>query len=206
MKSNFKEDLSKEELLGIFLDDIYPTIIEGYQIERISDIEQQHRGIDLIISRDGQNYFIDEKAQLDYLNKELPTFAFEISYLKNSKENFGWLYDKTKQTHKYFLITGIFLNNPEDINEGFQKCIITSVDRVKLIALLKLKGLDIETITKYNDNIRSGTAEKNVNINELNSYSEGRFYYSKSNKSEQPINLVLYLDFLIRSKVAKRIY
>lgn len=206
MISKFNEDLSKEEALGRFLDKIYPTLFKGYDIQRISNIDLQHKGIDLILSKEGNEYYIDEKAQLDYLNNELPTFAFEISYLKNGNENSGWLFDKTKDTQRYFLVTGIYLNNPENINEGFKDCNIISVDRIKLINLLESKGLDFNSTTKINNRIRSCTEEKGIKIKELNPQTEGRFYYSKSNKSEQPINLVLYIAFLIKSNVAKKIY
>jgi hypothetical protein len=206
MDSKFNSDLSKEEALGRFLDKIYPTVLQGYQIERINNIENQYQGIDLILTKEGKNHYIDEKAQLDYLNNELPTFAFEISYLKNGIEKFGWLFDKTKLTQKYFLITGIYLNNPKNINEGFKDCNIISVDRIKLLNLLESKNLDFNSTTKINSRIRSSKEEKGIEIKELNKNTEGRFYYSKSNKSEQPINLVLYIDFLIKSNVAKKIY
>ena len=95
MTSNFDEDLSKEEALGKYLDNIYLKLLDGYRIQRIVDIDKQHKGIDIIISKGENVFFIDEKAQLDYLNNELPTIAFEISYIKNNSENLGWLFDKT---------------------------------------------------------------------------------------------------------------
>ena len=206
MNSKFNEDLSKEEALGRFLDKIYQNLFIGYDIQRITNIDLQHKGIDIIISKDEEQFYVDEKAQLDFLNNELPTFAFEISYLKNETENFGWLFDKAKLTQRYFLITGIYLNNPENIKEGFKDCNIISVNREKLIFLLNSKGLDSANTKKINDRIRSGTKEKGIEIQELNYRTEGRFHFSKSNKSEQPINLILYIDFLIKSKVAKKIY
>lgn len=205
MHSKFNEDLSKEVALGQYLDTIYPIVFEGCVIQRITDNALQHQGVDLIISKEGRDFYIDEKAQLDYLDKNLPTFAFEISYLKNGKEHLGWLFDESKLSQRYFLVTGIFLNNPQNFNEGFKSCAILSVDRVKLLKLLNSMGLNAQTVVEINSNIRSSTLEKAIPIKELNAYTQGRFYYSKSNKSEQPINLVLYLDFLIQSKVAKKI-
>lgn len=206
MDSNFKDDLSKEIILGKYLDNIYHEKLMGYNIERITDLDLQHQGIDLIISKEEKHYFIDEKAQLDYLNIELPTFAFEISYLKNGVEKNGWLFDSHKKTQKYFLITGIFLNNPEDIKEGFKSCSIISVDRAKLINLLESRGLTHEKIQEMNLEIRGGTNENAIPIKELNAQNEGKFYFSKNNKAEQPINLVLKIDFLIKENVAKKIH
>ena len=168
---------------------------KGYNIERIKDLDLQHQGIDLIITKNQFEYYIDEKAQLDYINTALPTFAFEISYLKNGVQKKGWLFDNDKKTQKYFLITGIFLNNLEDINKGFKSCIITSVDRNKLIKLLESRGLTHDKIQEMNLEIRSGLNENAIPIKELNSHSEGKFYFSKNNKAEQPINLVLKIDF-----------
>ena len=205
MESNFEKDLSKEQMLGKYLDGIYPHILKGLNIQRISDDEQQHRGIDLVISHNGKEYYIDEKAQLDYLEIDLPTFAFEITYIKDGEQRLGWVFDKSKLTHKYFAITGIFCNTEKIPESGFKSCKITSVDRARLVNRLKSKGLDYERIMQINQEIRSGTTENRIAVNELDERTEGYFYYSKSGKAEQPINIVLKLDFLIQSEAAKKI-
>ena len=205
MESNFNIDLSNESLLANYLDAIYPTLFNGFEINREKDLENQHKGIDIIISKNDVNYFIDEKAQLDYVGKDLPTFAFEISYLKDSVQKLGWLYDTSKLTHKYFLITAIFLNEPSDFSKGFKSCKITSVDRGKLIELLNSKKLSVKRVDDLNNQIRNGNAEGGIPIDELDYYSEGKLFFSKTNKSEQPINLVLKLEFLINCGVAKRV-
>lgn len=65
MKSNFDKDISNETLLGNYLDTIYPKLFDGFSIKRIVDVNQQHHGIDLVISNEAKSYYIDEKAQLD---------------------------------------------------------------------------------------------------------------------------------------------
>ncbi|MCO6163964.1 hypothetical protein [Flavobacterium sp. NRK F7] len=206
MKSNFEDDLKKEQYLGEYLDTIYSDVFKDFKIERKLDSISQNNGIDLIISKDELKFNIDEKAQLDYLNLDLPTFAFEISYIKDNLQKLGWLYDKSKITDKYFLITGIFLNDEHDIKKGFKSCKIISVDRAKLILFLKSRGLNFEKILEINHSIRNGTQEKNIFISELDSRLEGKMYYSKNNKAEMPINLVLYLDFLLKTKIAKKVH
>ena len=206
MNSNFNKDLSREELLGKYLDGIYSDTLKDFNIERISDIDLQHRGVDIIISRSGNNYHIDEKAQLDYTGHDLPTFAFEITYLKHGEQKLGWLFDAHKVTDKYFVITGIFLNTPNDFNKGFKSCKITSVDRTRLVRLLSTKGLEIQRILEINQELRSGSREGSIAVKELDSRSEGNFYFSKSNKAEQPINIVLKLDYLIKNGVAKKVH
>ncbi|MFB9080281.1 hypothetical protein ACFFLS_11690 [Flavobacterium procerum] len=206
MKSQFDNDLTKEILLGKHLDSIYLNLFEGYDVKRVFDHEQQHNGIDLIISKDGAEFFIDEKAQLDYLEKDLPTFAFEISYLKDGKQRRGWLFDDKKLTHRYFCVTAICCKEKDIPQNGFKSCKITSIDRDKLIKLLGSKGLTNERMNKINEEIRFGASEGKIPIKELDDSNEGYLYFSKSGKSEQPINVVLKLAYLIANKAGKRIY
>lgn len=203
MKSSFDSDLSKEALLGKYLDDIYPDKFKGFNIQRVSDSEHQHKGVDLVISKGNMEFYIDEKAQLDYIEKDLPTFAFEITYIKDNNQKQGWLFDKHKVTDRYFTITAITCNEYYKPESGFKSCKITSVDRVKLIQLLESRGLTYERIVEINQEIRKGTAEGKIPVNELN-HSEGNFHYS-TQKVERPINIVLKLQFLIDSGVAKSI-
>lgn len=82
--SYFKSDLNKERILGEYLDERYLEIFakSTFKVKRIHDKTKQLLGIDLILYDNSRSYNIDEKAQLDYLNQSLPTFAFELSYLK----------------------------------------------------------------------------------------------------------------------------
>ncbi|WDO13948.1 hypothetical protein MH928_04425 [Flavobacterium sp. WW92] len=205
MKSNFDQDLTKEYLLGKYLDQLYPDMFEGFEIERVSDSKQQHKGIDIILSKDGKQFFIDEKAQLDYLEEDLPTFAFEITYLKDREQKLGWLYDNSKLTDFYFTITAITCNTYETPESGFKSCKIFSINRKKLINLLTSKGLTYDKISEINQSIRGGSQDERILVPELETRSEGNFYFSKG-KAEQPINIVLKLDFLIESGVAKKLH
>jgi len=208
MKSKFKHDLSKEQTLGKYLDIFYQKKYssKNYSFQRISSLEKQLEGIDLIINVAGKDFLIDEKAQLDYLNKSLPTFAFEISFLKNKKIKLGWLFDKQKKTDTYFLITNIQTNENGNLFEGISNCSMTAVSRKNLIALLEKKGLDEKKIFEYSTSIRQSKKHGKFPIKELDKKKEGFFYYSFENKNEQPINLVLYLNFLTaNSQVGKKI-
>ncbi|MCB4807540.1 hypothetical protein LG651_04705 [Tamlana sp. 62-3] len=198
--SNFHSDLLKEQLLAKYLDGIYKKI--NLNLSRVSDLKSQHQGIDLIYK---DNYLIDEKAQLNYINSNLPTFAFELSYLKGGIEKKGWLFDKSKVTTHYFLITGIKARNEKDLSKGFTGCKITSVDRKKLIEHLEIIGLTQNNIANYVTNIRNNPKSGKTTIRELNPNNEGYIYYTSS-LAEKPINLVFKLDYLIKNNIAKRIY
>lgn len=206
MKSEFKNDLAKEILLGKHLDRIYREKLSGFEIERVTDLDLQNQGVDLKINTETTCFYIDEKAQLDYMDNDLPTFAFEVSYLKNAKEHLGWLFDSHKKTHKYFLITAIYLNHPGYLESGIKSCKVTSVDRSKLIVKLEKRGLDYDRIISINQDLREQNHDGPFCVDELNCKSEGRFHFSKLNKAEQPINIVLRLDYLINTGVAKVVY
>ena len=208
MQTNFKNDLSKERVLGNFLDKFYKEkyTTDGNSFLRISNLELQLDGIDLIINMEGKDFLIDEKAQLDYLNRSLPTFAFEISYLKNRKIKTGWLFHEKKKTDTYFLITNIQTFHLYDLSQGVNDCSITAINRKNLKKLLNNKGLDERRIFEYSTAIRKSKKHGKHPIKELDSKKEGFFYFSFENKKEQPINLVLYLKYLVNlDKVGKRI-
>ena len=208
MRSKFKDDLSKEVLLGKFLDKYYHQKYNSsnHRFQRIDNLKDQLLGIDLIITINGKEYLIDEKAQLDYLNKSLPTFAFEISFLKNKKVKLGWFFDSHKKTSIYFLITNIQTVEDDSLKEGIKDCSITAVHRVNVQKLLAKKGLTEKKILEYTNEIRISQKHGKHPIQELDSKREGFFYFSYNNKNEQPINLILYLKFLkLDNQVGKKI-
>ncbi|MPS74540.1 MAG: hypothetical protein E2590_15515 [Chryseobacterium sp.] len=200
--STFDQDLNKEYLLGQFLDEIYAQL--NYDFRRIHESDLQNKGIDLIIDHHGKEYYIDEKAQLDYLGHSLPTFTFELSYLKNGQWKKGWLFDENKITDHYFLITDIKVKT-QNIEEGFKSCSITSVNANKLRTYLENIGLDWDTLNDLDAQIRNSDQEKNIPLRDLKEKEEGCLYFSVQ-KDEKPLNLKLYLKWLIEIRVAKKIY
>ena len=201
--SHFERDLYKEKQLGKYLDDIYNSL--NLNFERVEDLTLQHKGVDLVFP-ENEAVFIDEKAQLDYLNKNLPTFTFELSYLKNNEKRLGWLLDDTKITTHYFLVTGIHVKDEKGLNKGFTACKITSVNRKRLLNYLKSKGLTKERLLQYDSDLRDFDSKLNKNpISELHPKLEGLLFFSPQ-LTEQPINLQLRLKHLIKVNVAKQVY
>lgn len=206
--SNFTDDLSKEKLLSKFLDEYYSDIFSDskYSIKRITEMDLQHQGVDLILDNGTSKFYVDEKAQLDYLNNSLPTFAFELSYLKNNSWRKGWLLDNLKITNIYFLITSIYTKNSNELRTGLTQIKITGIYREKLILFLSNKGLTETKLSQLQMEIRKSGKHGKIKLKELNPKTEGVIFYSKNNKNEQPINLVLKLDFLIKNNVGKIIF
>lgn len=202
--SFFERDLKKEQELGKYLDTIYDSL--NLTFERIDNKDLQHQGVDLIYKQKKQVYYIDEKAQLDYINSDLPTFTFELSYLKNQQNKLGWLLDNTKITTHYFLITNIQANDKSTLSKGFKTCKITSVNRKKLRGYLDDIGLTEGKLNNYQEEIRkTSKKQKKIPIDALNIKTEGCLFYSEQ-LAEKPINLQLRLAFLIKKGIARRIY
>ncbi|MDF0714825.1 hypothetical protein PY092_01580 [Muricauda sp. 334s03] len=201
MKSNFKADLSKEKQLTPLLDFYYKKHLKHHSFERVSHIKKQLQGIDLILkdNQSGKSFYLDEKAQLDYINESLPTFAFELFYQKAGIQKQGWLFDTSKKTHFYALVTSIY----SDETDMFTSCSITFVNREKLIFLLDKTGLSrtyLEQIITENQDVHGKLV-----LEKLNPQTEGYLFFSRKNKAEKPINLVLKLDYLERIGVAKKL-
>jgi hypothetical protein len=201
IRSTYKSDLQKEQKLSELLDSYYHKHIKHYDFERIDDVNHQLEGIDLILTHKttGSKFYVDEKAQLDYINNDLPTFAFELYYEKKRHPKKGWLFDTNKKTDFYALATAIYRDEPNRYNS----CKITWVNRKKLIAFLHHRNLSENILENYWENKK--IAQGKTEIKQLNHKTEGYLYFSSQNKAEKPINLILKLDFLIDNRIAKRL-
>ena len=203
---SFKSDLEQEEILSQYLDKVYNE--KKIEFERIFDLNKQHQGIDLVMIVNSNEYLIDEKAQLHYINSNLPTFTFELSYLKNNLLKDGWLFNQNKKTQYYFLITGIFLKEQRTELKSYNdidKLKITSVNRLKLIERLAKVGLSKKKLIQYDTNLRKSKSFGKNEITELKPSLEGLIYFTE-HLVEKPINLQLRLNYLIETGVAKKFH
>ena len=79
-KSLFKSGLKDEAMIVNFMDgSLYKWLIKTKKItsaERVYDIDRQKAGIDVVVEKDGNTLYIDEKATMYYTNARIPTFAF----------------------------------------------------------------------------------------------------------------------------------
>ncbi len=101
-------DMQAASELSIFLDRcFYSRLIKRGELtsaQRIIDREMQLKGVDVIVSKNHSQAFIDEKAQLYYINKNIPTFAFELEFLLKGQETIGWFLNDSLLTDRYFLL------------------------------------------------------------------------------------------------------
>lgn len=181
------------------LDTYYSKWLKHYDFERVQSLQDQLRGVDVIFKhrKTQETFLVDEKAQLDYINEDLPTFAFELHYLKNGVLKEGWLFDSAKKTDFYALVTAIY----EDEPAKYTSCKVTFVNRSKLVSFLEAKGVSKNSLMNYYQN--GSVPHGKLEVQELDPRTAGYLYHSKNNKAEQPFNLVLKLDFLVTNRIAK---
>ena len=142
------EDMSAETELGRFLDrylyDRFPGAEAFSAIERVRDREQQLAGVDVIFrGTDGRTFRVDEKAQLYYINRGLPTFAFELEYLRRGSPADGWLFREGLETDLYMLIWPYARqDSPRGIRaEDFTRAECLLVRKTEVLRLLESRGL-----------------------------------------------------------------
>ncbi len=157
MISKFLNDKKLEELFSQFLDEnFYEKLVKEQLIldwYRVNEEELQKQGKDVILVVSAtEEKIIDEKATLHYINKDIPTFAFEIINQQSGK--IGWLFDDEKETEYYLLAWP----NGNEINErkvDFISSKILLIKRINVIKLLEEHGLDkvkiFELTRKYSD-------------------------------------------------------
>ena len=213
--SNFKKDIHDEEWFSSILDrDFYPEFMtrlnrkrpdKNFSLKRITDKERQFQGIDIVISESkaSTEYLIDQKAQLDYRGIKLPTFTFELSYLKDGRNNIGWLLDTKKKTTQYFLFRHIFLSKDHHL----ESCLMDSIVVQRLKGFLSKFGLNDEYLLEITDKL-----DQSLNIEDdlFETDKENRYGLKilpqslnklvtlciSPKKAERPVNLLVFLDKL----------
>ena len=193
-KSKFYEDKRKEELFGNWLDNhFYIRMIGKYKsITRNSDATLQKRGVDVIIETNGgKTIYIDEKATLQYINKNIPTFAFEIRNTTSSAQ--GWLYNPNYVTDYYLLAWPNATDESIPNAESFFNTEVMSIKRSGVVQLLVDNGLTEGRILDLVQQYQSRLSETNkfeiasgitLNFNQF--------------LAERPINVVVKKNILSR--------
>lgn len=186
MHYQFHHDIGQEQLLRPFLDQCYAA--HGIRVDRYSDPVLQAKGIDAVLSRDRRSFLVDEKAQLHYIGRNLPTCAFEVELLKNGEPSIGWFYNPTLSTEVYALICDIQVTTQADhIKETSDVCSaeIILVNRTRLLKLLHGHGLTKTYVQSEAAKLRRGSVDR-VDI----AFPGVRLVRS-SQLREQPINLLV---------------
>ena len=207
--SRKREDLAAEHQLAIFMDKYlyanFPTKSLFSQIKRIHDKEEQLLGVDVeFTGTDGHVYCVDEKAQLYYLNQNLPTFAFELLFDRGPHETIGWLCNQSLRTDFYMLIWPFA---EQDSCNGitwdkFTRLDCLLIQKRKLLNMFAQNGLTVEQMQKDARNIRANGQIGKIPIHGLT----GIYYYASdpARYREAPINIVVSKTILLH--LAQRRY
>ena len=93
-----KTDEYRTRTLEKFMDKLYRR--KGLLMQRVTDAKKQKQGADLIHRVDGEIHYIDEKYAINYYDKDLRTFSFEL-YSKNNYHQQGWFISDNSITTDY---------------------------------------------------------------------------------------------------------
>ena len=98
-----KEDEKCADIVSKFLDGHFYNNVDSFK--RINTKEEQVKGIDTIFQIDGEEYLCDEKAAIRYVNKNLQTFAMELSFIdRGGNLHEGWLIDDNKVNNSFLFV------------------------------------------------------------------------------------------------------
>lgn len=204
-----KEDHSAEAQLTVFLDkylyERFPTGNAFSSIRRVQDEQEQKSGVDVeFIGIDGRVYCVDEKAQLHYLNQNLPTFALELLSYQKGYDTVGWLCNPKLKTDFFMLI---WPSATTDDYEGITWNQFTKVDclliqKQKLLKMLASKGLTVERMLADAREIRISGQKGRIPIPGI----KGIYYFASYPRKyqEAPINIIVSKPIL--KELAQRRY
>lgn len=192
----WKQDLRVEQEFAAYMDRYcYPRLKgeKGFSsVERVRDVERQKEGIDVILKTKKAEILVDEKAQSYHINQNLPTFAFELSYLAvDGTERVGWLLNDTLLTTHYFLLWP-FAREPargrrlqmEDIT--LLDCLV--IEKAALLSMLAGLELTAERVWAALPELRRAE-----HWGKYPTGQPGIYYYVSDPEryAEEPINLVI---------------
>lgn len=183
-----KRDTSVEHELGKFLNDHFYNQI-ATKVIRHADKTDQLSGKDVTCIFKGLGeIIIDEKAATHYINKDIKTFAFELSFKRtNGEEVEGWLLDPEKMT-QYYLLMWLKANNEWHItSQDITEVKALLINRKDILNYLKEESYGADKLRRANDKIRannlSGPIGKTTNSN---------FYFFRTIKlTENPVNIII---------------
>lgn len=183
-------DTRAERELAAFLDErqLYTRYL-GYQsIQRVTDPELQLAGADVVAMGQDRAHYIDEKAQLHYLARPLPTFAFELEFLRYGSPVTGWALRPDLMTDKYLLLwPQANIADFRLVERGdFTQVGYLLLDRLQLWLHLVRLGLTPQVLRERAAQIRtSGQGGRHP------TGIDGITLHFSTQLSEQPINLVI---------------
>lgn len=146
-----KSDENGERIVANFLDEkFYEKHTTNF--ERVNRKEEQIKGIDTIFKYNGETFLCDEKAAIQYRNKDLQTFSLELSFLNRRNDiNNGWLLDTNKINDSFLFCWLNKTKEPFNSKEDIEELEIALVSRNRILDYLEELGWTISNL-KIKDN------------------------------------------------------
>ena len=211
-KNRNEKDCKGEKIIGQYLDKyFYPTWTKD--ITRNTERETQIQGVDLTVtSKDNIEYVIDEKATLWYANKDLETFAQEITSCytgennpKRGVEYNGWAISNTLNNYYVFVWIPECKTTGEVVN--INDIITTDIALVKkedMYSWYHKKGLTGNTLKEKSDELRK-TVKLGINdywnyvsgCNKSSLDKNGYKFHINTKTEENSVNILIKKDILI---------
>ena len=193
-QSRRSADMAAEAELASFLDEyLYaPLLAEGHfeSISRVHDKEHQLKGVDVVVTTGKTTGNIDEKAQIYYVNKNLPTFAFELQFLKYGEVIEGWFLNDGLSTDYYLLIWPQATTDSiyELTKETFTRLDALMISKKKLRSRLEELGLSKAVLMQ-----KAAELRRNRVYGKTATGHKGIYYYLSDSRKyvEAPINIVV---------------
>ncbi len=196
IKEIFKEELAKKAMITEFITErMNPELLK----EVVSDLDLQHKGIDLILNlNDVGDIKVDIKCATNYRKrklkeKSLQTFSQEISYNYKGSKIKGWLFSDKKET-EYYLFSWLWSKN--ETKDSLKKDEILAIEsflvnRNEIISYLNEQGLNEKDIFDIEKRCRDGKLSEE----EMFFSNDIRFCLS-SHLPEKPFNIIINKEVL----------
>ena len=180
-------DVSVEREITRFLDEhFYCDLVTDFH--RFKDKGEQLKGKDVIFTwKELVNIIVDEKAQSQYINRNLPTFAFEISSIFSGKRSEGWLFDDKKETEYYLCIWIWAKNTQRPSKDEITKLDCLLIKRNDIINYLEEEGFSKQRIIERESKIRSSGVSGAID----KSNHKYVYYFHTTHLAENPFNVII---------------
>ena len=206
-ESTRSADMRGEAIVHEYMNRYFYQVVQNFKLlplvasyKDITDRDMQLRGIDeQAVLTSGRVLNIDEKCALNYINENLPTFAFETAWFRNGSQMNGWFLNDDLETNYYYLMwlrgkhkyddyTGAELfkyDYAKQIDlEDISSVELYPIQKYKLRKYLHSIGLSKEQILEIsNDMIQQNTKQYVFN-------RDIKFFHSV-HLNEQPVNVVI---------------
>lgn len=180
------EDEKCADIVSSYLEDVFYSEVDNFK--RIDEKMEQFKGIDVLFNKDGISYICDEKAAIRYVNKNLNTFAMELSFIdRGNMLHRGWLLDENKINNSFLFVwvdkaRKDILQSKDDIVE-LEYCLVNKED---ILDYLNSLGWSQERLIQKSTLIRENKFE---NLGDI-AKNGCKFSYSPE-LFEKPVNILI---------------